>query len=428
MKWRLLDPVVEAVKGELFGRPNLRQLYTRIAPGDAPTPGLAGELFVPGKSYFTIRLVELRLAVAGRYLRDYLPMCTCFVTHRYGETRRTVPFVAGPDLIRKRLGDASKDVGKRIEFQDMGVVANVPVPGDDVEVYVALCRFTDNRVVSGLLNVVTQTAQSVGGAAAGAAAKAATGIADGLMKVMQVEGVETRFGRVIGDAMKSSGYWLLAGSESPSLKRDALEMRDSQLINVENGKAHTIDDADYLVVGFEHRETLVDEAFAHVEGLGFHAQWKKAAQAIVHARGASDAANDAMAELQAALLLSPDVTEADRLPLMQMYDVKRMQLESRFKPSGKSGVENQLLIAVSQRAQSEKSANSDIWPLLQGVEEAMVEQAGISFPDDGELPSSHDLASTFKRIREKQLDAISKSDIGTIAAATRAYAGSSSAR
>jgi hypothetical protein len=170
-------------------------------------------------------------------------------------------------------------------------------------------------------------------------------------------------------------------------------MRDSQLINVENGKAHTIDDADYLVVGFEHRETLVDEAFAHVEGLGFHAQWKKAAQAIVHARGASDAANDAMAELQAALLLSPDVTEADRLPLMQMYDVKRMQLESRFKPSGKSGVENQLLIAVSQRAQSEKSANSDIWPLLQGVEEAMVEQAGISFPDDGELPSSHDLAT-----------------------------------
>ena len=73
-----------------------------------------------------------------------------------------MPFVAGPDLIRKRLGDASKDVGKRIEFQDMGVVANVPVPGDDVEVYVALCRFTDNRVVSGLLNVVTQTAQSVG--------------------------------------------------------------------------------------------------------------------------------------------------------------------------------------------------------------------------------------------------------------------------
>jgi hypothetical protein len=36
------------------------------------------------------------------------------------------------------------------------------------------------------------------------------------MKVMQVEGVETRFGRVIGDAMKSSGYWLLAGSDLPA--------------------------------------------------------------------------------------------------------------------------------------------------------------------------------------------------------------------
>jgi hypothetical protein len=38
----------------------------------------------------------------------------------------------------------------------------------------------------------------------GAAAKAATGIADGLLKVMRADGAETLFGRVIGDAMKSS--------------------------------------------------------------------------------------------------------------------------------------------------------------------------------------------------------------------------------
>src|SRR5262245_60790091 len=142
--WRLLSPMVEAIKGELLGRPNLRQLYTKIAPGDAPPPGLSGELFVPGKSYFTIRLVELRLAVARCYVGDYVAMLSRFVTHRYGASKRTVPFVAGPHLIRNRLGDASKDVGNRIQFQDMGVVANVPVPGDDIEAYVSLCRFQDN--------------------------------------------------------------------------------------------------------------------------------------------------------------------------------------------------------------------------------------------------------------------------------------------
>jgi hypothetical protein len=68
------DPVIEAVKGELVGRPNRRQLYTRIAP--ATPAGRPGRRARAGQELLHHPARRLRLAVAGRYLRDFR-RCTC---------------------------------------------------------------------------------------------------------------------------------------------------------------------------------------------------------------------------------------------------------------------------------------------------------------------------------------------------------------
>src|ERR1700710_3001997 len=102
--WRALNPIVEFLGAELHGRSNLRQVYAPIV-SDNPEPGLAGEKFIAGKTYFSVRLIELRLATAGRYLTEFLPMCTCVLSFQQaGGEKRTIPFIAGADMIRGLVG------------------------------------------------------------------------------------------------------------------------------------------------------------------------------------------------------------------------------------------------------------------------------------------------------------------------------------
>src|ERR1700676_2607771 len=101
--WRAIEPIIEVLGTGFRGRPNLRQVYAPLVTDKAES-GLAGENFDPGKSYFSVRLVELRLATAGRYLTEFLPMCTCVLSFQQAGNKRTIPFIAGVDMIRGLVG------------------------------------------------------------------------------------------------------------------------------------------------------------------------------------------------------------------------------------------------------------------------------------------------------------------------------------
>jgi hypothetical protein len=251
--WRAIEPIVEFLGAELHGRTNLRQVYAPIV-SDSPELGLAGEEFLAGKSYFSARLIELRLAKAGRYLTEFLPMCTCVLSFQQAGDKRTIPFIAGADMIRGLVGpNAPIDAAKRISFANLAVAKNVPVPGNDVTMYLSLCRFKDSSLVHGLLDLAAKTAAAIGGPVAVPMAKAATDFVGGLMSIFSMDGVETRFGRFDGKAIRTSGYRLLAGSADPSLDPKELRVQDGQLMRRTAGKDVPIDDVDYLVIGFEHR-------------------------------------------------------------------------------------------------------------------------------------------------------------------------------
>jgi hypothetical protein len=426
--WRAVQPIFDALSAEFHGRPNLRQIYAPIV-SDHPEPGLAGDSFVAGKSYFTARLIELRLATAGRYLTEFLPMCTCVLSFQQAAGKRTIPFIAGVDMIRGLVGpNAPPDAAKRIAFANLAVAENVPMPGSDVTMYLSLCRFKDSGLVRGLLDLAAKTATAVGGPVAGPMAKAATDFAGGLMNIFAMDGVETRFGRLDGKAIGTSGYRLLAGSADPSLNPEELRVQDGQLMRRTGGRDVPIDDVDYLVLAFEYRSTLIDDTFSLVERLPFHAHWLSVMDKIVKAKGAPDAADAEMIELSAAVLQSPELTETDRLPLLQLYDVKRAQLEARFKPNEKKSGRTGLVSALRSRADIE--SNSDAASLL-GTASAAIADVLLAEEDGvkaGEKPDGKNMAATFNEIlkgQSKELDAASPEQI---AATARAYVAAAARR
>jgi hypothetical protein len=423
--WRAIEPIVEVLGAQFRGRPNLRQVYAPIRADEPESQaGLAGENFVPGKSYFSVRLVELRLATAGRYLTEFVPMCTCVLSFQQRTEKRTIPFIAGVDMIRGLVGaKAPPDAAKRIAFANLPVATNVPTPGGDVTMYLSLCRFNDSSLVRGLLDLAAKTATAVAGPAAGPLVKTATDFAGGLMNIFSADGVETRFGRLDGKAIVTSGYRLLAGSADPSLDPEDLRIQDGQLLRRTAGRDAPIDDVDYLVVAFEHRSTLKDDTFSLVEALPFHAHWLAAIDKIVRSGGASDAADADMMELRSAVLLSPTLSEADRLPLLQVYDAKREQFEAQFKPKQKAGGVDNLLNALERRVETDRNAGGDLAPLLGAASAAISEVTAaprLFAPDH--KPDGKELAEMFDAMMKGQREHIATATPEQLAETARAYA------
>ena len=421
--WNPFKPALEAVAAEFQGRPNLRQLYMPLV-AENPEPGLNGAPFIPGKSYFSVRLIELRLATAGQYLTTFLPMCTCCLSFQREGEKRSIPFIAGADMIRGLIGQKTPpDAGKRITFANLSVASNVPVPGSDVTMYLSLCRFNDSSLVRGLLSLAAKTASAVAGPAAAPIIRTATDFAGGLMDLVKSDGVETRFARLDGKALTTSGYWLLAASADPAFDAEQLVVRDGQLVRRSGGGEHTIDDVDYLVVAFEHRESLVDDSFALVSELPFHLKhWNAVKKAIV--TGNAAACKHEMIELGTAITASPDLTAADQFGLVQTYQNARKQLEAQFKPEKlhKGGGDPGLFDALDRQARSE-DIGSAVGSALRAAATDLFEIPAPPPPRDAEGgPGDADMAVTFRAILESQRRVFDDSEPEDLAAAARAYA------
>lgn len=278
-----------------------------------------GDAFAPERSYFSVRLVEMRLAEAGRYFVDFFPMCSCFLRFTYGSAQRNVPFILGSSTIESGLGkEAPKSAAKHVSFKDLYIVRNVPVKADNLVCYCALCRFTDGGLALGLLNLLSDVTGMVVGPVPGAAVKTGVDLTGRLANLLGVSGVQTRFGLLNGNALTRSGYWMIAGVPAKALDSGDLKMIDGQVYRTgAGGPKQLIDEVDYLVLAFEHRTTIVDDNFASVSVLPFHTRYDESRAKLLEKD--TTAAESAFTKLLIEVATSPDVTEADRLGLISAY-------------------------------------------------------------------------------------------------------------
>jgi hypothetical protein len=307
-----------------------RRFYSGdISPTDEQADTLyeavKGDKFIPEQSYFSVRIVEMRLAQAGNYISNFLPMCCCFLRYTHGDAERQVPFIVGYDMIRAGLGkDAPESGAQNVEFKNIYVVRNAPVKPDGLTMYAALCRVADSSFARGMLDLLADAAGAIGGPAAGTIARTGTDMAKRLGGLLGAEGVSTRFGVLDGNALRSSCYRVFAGADSATLGAEDLHMERSQLIRVsDDGTRSTIDDADYLVVALEFRSTLVASAFGGSSNLSFHSFWEPVRRKLLS--GDIDGADEDYKKLTLQIASSPDLTEADRLDILRTYRAQAEQ-------------------------------------------------------------------------------------------------------
>jgi hypothetical protein len=306
----------------LATRPNARNFAGKVTLGQSAygneDAAVKGDRFRPERSYFSVRVAEMRLAEAGRYFTDFVPMCSCFLRYSYGRGQRTLPFVLGSETISAGLGQAADPrAARNIQFQDIYVVRNVPVKADNLTMYTALCRFKDSGFARNLLDLVADTAGIAAGPVIGAAARTGVDLTKRLATLLGTDGVETRFGMLNGNALDESGYRLFAGAASDELGVAELGIKDGRLLRRRDGVEATVDDADYLVLALEYLPTLVDEDFAQISILPFHGRFDEARTKLLgNDRAGADAA---LRQLLIDLATSPDVSEADRLALIASY-------------------------------------------------------------------------------------------------------------
>ena len=183
-----------------------------------------------------------------------------------------------------------------------------------------------------------------------------------------------------------------------------LRVQDGQLVRRTAGKEAAVDDVDYLVLAFEHRSTLMDDTFSLVESLPFHTYWRAAIDKLLRSGGAPEAADAEMIELRSAVLQSPELTETDRLPLLQLYDVKREQFEAQFSPkrNKKAGNVAGLLNALDRRVEFER--DTDVGPLLGAAKNVISDLIAASpqMVEVDKVPDGAEMAKTFNAILKGQ--------------------------
>lgn len=322
-----------------------RNFYAEIEPaaGGAPAAaapaaaasaaGLDGAAFVPGQCYFSVRLVEMRLCEAGNYLSQFLPLCTFFLRYGAAGAKREIPYIVGYDLIQQALGAAAPEAGaRRVGFRDVYVARNVPYASDGLEMYAALCRFADSSLCRGILDFVSTAVTMLGGPAGGVIVKTGESLLTPLAKLFGTDGVSVRFGIFDGDALRRSGYRVLAGADSQD-KLSGLHLIDGVLHRQNGaGKPEPVNDVDYLVLAFEQRATLGADMFAAATALPFHHLWKDVSMALIGNNPA--AASAAYQSLLIAVAESPQLIDSDRFALLTAYAAQRSAWEAASAQTG----------------------------------------------------------------------------------------------
>ena len=348
-----------------------RNYYAEIDPPPGAASlgerGLNGEAFVPGQCYFSVRMVEMRLTDAGNYIAAFLPLCAFFLRYTEAGAQREIPYVVGYEAIQQAMGEtAPKSGGGRVVFRNVYIARNVPYNSDGLEMFAALCRFSDTGLTRGILDFVSTTVSMFGGVVGGAVVKAGEGLLKPLSKLFGTDGASIRFGIFDGMALRRSGYRVLAGADSQD-KLQGLQLVDG-VLHRQNGTGglEPVNDVDYLVLAFEQRATLGEDMFSAATALPFHRKWTEMTTALVNKNAA--AARAAFQSLAVDIAASPLLIERDRFALLAAYASEREKWKSSSILRSASDDSNiASAVADKQKAAADRSS-----AIAQPLEAAMV--------------------------------------------------------
>lgn len=345
-----------------------RNYYAEVAPSlSGQVPGqseLGGDPFITGQCYFSVRLVEMRLTAAGNVFASFLPLCLFFLRYKEANADREIPFVMGYNAIEDALGPTKPNSGlTRILFRDIYIARDIPLRSSGVEMFAALCQLADTKLSRGFFDVIATAVNLLGGPAGGAIVRTGEGLLKPLGNLMGTEGVNIRVAVFDGDALRHSGYRILAGADSQEKLQNLLLVDGALHRQTPAGTVEPVNDVEYLLIAFERRTTLNDDLFSAAVTLPFHKIWTELATAL--ASGSTAAANKSFKLLATEVMRSEQLIESDRLLLLSAYTSQiekiRSQINNRFgvNKSGHSASEGRSVRSIIADQLNSASTDGD---------------------------------------------------------------------
>jgi hypothetical protein len=295
-----------------------------------------GRAFVPEASYFSINLVDMRLAEGGKYFVSFLPMGVCVAEYTYGAERRRVPLVLSNEAVKQMLGNAGGQPGQ-VQFANMPVVRRTPFKQDNLTLFVGLFRMPYDDVARSVLQLAADVSSELGGAAIGAGAKVAAKLYDSVADIFKLKTVQPRFAFLNGMALTNSQYLLVSGSLPNGLQVSDLVVKDSRL-RLQRDVNARLPAFDYCLLSIEQTDSLFASSdltsatgmLRTLAGLPFHQRWG-VVRSMLAQRKVKEA-DEALLNLKAEVISSPDLTEEDRLVAVGGYDVAYTHYEQVLVP------------------------------------------------------------------------------------------------
>jgi hypothetical protein len=293
-----------------------------------------GRAFVPEASYFSIKLVDMRLAEGRKYFVNFLPMGVCVAEYTYGAERRRVPLVLSNEAVKQMLGNAGGQPGQ-VQFANMPVVRRTPFKQDNLALFVGLFRMPYDDVARSVLQLAADVSSELGGAAIGAGTRVAAKLYDSVADIFKLKTVQPRFAFLDGMALTNSHYLLVSGSLPEGIHAADLVVKDSRL-RLQRDLNGPLPAFDYCLLAIEHTESLFASTSSSagmlgtLAGLPFHQRWGNV-RSLLAQRKVKEA-EEALLNLKAEVISSPDLTEEDRLVAVGGYDLAYAQYEQVLVP------------------------------------------------------------------------------------------------
>ena len=311
-------------------RPTERKFYRPMAKDrvfDDPKPeAVGGEIFAPEASYFSIRIVEMYLQNAGEYFRNFLPMAVTLSEFSRGGQSRALPFFLNNDRLKEALGTAAQGVAP-IQMQNVYALRHVPVNADGLSLFCGLFRVAHQDFAAALFDLLAEIGGYLTGGQGTDVAKMVYGR---LGKIVGMEGVEFRFGQLDGSSLDHGcGYRIFAGQPPRASDLEDLAMVAGRLQHRDaRGACRAVTEFDYCVIAVERLQSRATTGL--LTTLPLHQHWVAAIPHLTANR--IEDAEATFGRLQSEILLSPDLTEEDRLIAIAIYQKKWADVAASIRP------------------------------------------------------------------------------------------------
>jgi hypothetical protein len=280
-----------------------------------PSPAQPAQADAGAGQYFLIRLSEMYLSDARRWMKEVAPAAFLQTEFNYAGGPAKRPFFVSNSMLPEMPEPAGP---LRATFSNTSVVGPIPYGGGDVVLFLGLFQ----TVLKDWRAIAFDIFETVAGPLAVGPFAKYLEMADKLTgKILDCLGqgdVESILAdrRPLGkNALPRSGYWAYLRRAPDGFDPAQLQVVDDRLYHGAGGALRHYDASDYCLVQVECLATRNDYT-----ALPFHKVWLEARNLAIG--GKAEEAQGLMLDCARQILLSPDLTEGDKEQLIKFYQVK----------------------------------------------------------------------------------------------------------